>query len=264
MCFVDITPRSDYLDLFAHNYDMIINVNVLLYSFIHISFALHLYKISDDAIWLVPYTAPQLPTCTRIIHGILFVATLEVLASLCVVIASTLQWIVWEDEEIVLGAIGAGICWVIALVLYIRKWLKRRRRANAQSELERRTTQQTTNTEYGSTDHHPEEENIIDRPSDEDDIDDKVSSAPSPCTVISFTTLGALDEVSLDLCLGTFFAACIILFIVVFFLHQCQPLLDWLDRIPLYGIVTMFALVLSVSVIYDVISLDYNEEDVEV
>ena len=229
---------------------------------------------ADDAIWLVPYTAPQLPTCTRIIHGILFVATLEVLACSCVIIASTLQWIVGEDEEIVLGAIGAGICWVIALVLYIRKWLKRRRRSMAQSELERRTTQQTKNTEYGSTDHHPEEENIIDPSDDEDEEDDKVSSTPSPWTVISFTTLGALDEVSyfptlllgkiftpLDLCLGTFFAACIILFIVVFFLHQCQPLLDWLDRIPLYGIVTMFALVLTASVIYDVISLDYNEEE---
>ena len=65
---------------------------------------------ADDAIWLVPFTAPQLPTCTRIIHGILFVATLEVLACLCVIIASSLQMIVGEDKEIVLGAIGAGIC----------------------------------------------------------------------------------------------------------------------------------------------------------
>jgi len=88
--------------------------------------------------------------------------------------------------------------------------------------------------------------------------------APSPWTVISLTTLGALDEISyfpalvvgrvftpFDLCLGTFLAALVVLMIVTCFLQPLQPLMTWLDRIPLYGIVAMFATVLTMSVLWD-------------
>jgi len=231
---------------------------------------------ADDAIWLVPYMSPSLPTCTRIIHGALFVFTLEFLACGCVAMASGLQWAVSADQhggdaesssegkwdkEIVLRSIGAGICWVIALVLYIRKWLKRRRRAVVQNT-------QVVSNKYGSISNSEEDDEPDGEMSslgyEEDDDEDEVPSRPSPWTVISFTTLGALDEVSyfpslllgkiftpLDLCLGTFFAACIILVVVTIFLSQCSPLLDWLDRIPLYRIVSTFALVLTAGVIVD-------------
>ncbi|KAL7542938.1 hypothetical protein ACHAXR_012224 [Thalassiosira sp. AJA248-18] len=227
---------------------------------------------ADDAIWLVPYTSPSLPTCTRLIHGALFVFTLEFLVCGCVVVASGLQWAVAtnrdgddmqtssEDqwmEEIILGSIGAGICWIIALVLYVRKLLKKKRRAVAQAELHRATTTKAGN-KYGAIE---ESEKALES---EEDEADTVPSRPSPWTVISLTTLGALDEVSyfpslllakmftpLDLCLGTFFAACIILVVVTLFLSQCKPLLHWLDRIPLYGIVTAFAVVLTAGVIVD-------------
>ena len=106
---------------------------------------------------------------------------------------------------------------------------------------------------------------------DDNDEDDGEASGvpgrPSPWTVISLTTLGALDEVSyfpslllgkfftpLDLCIGTFIAACLILVVVTLFLSQCKPVLDWLDRIPLYGIVLVFALALTTGVILDMMS----------
>ena len=232
---------------------------------------------ADDAIWLVPYTSPSLPTCTRIIHASLFVFTLEFLACCCVIVSSGLHWAVdanyndgntW-DVQLVLSSIGAGICWAIALGLYIKKWLKRRRRAAARVELQRRTTQQAGNT-YGSISEHSEEGNNARNEEEEDpEQSDGVSSEPSPWAVISFTTLGALDEViyfpslllakmftPLELCLGTFFAANIILIVVTLFLSQCNPLLQWLDRIPLYGIVSAFAVVLTIGVIMDIISGD--------
>jgi hypothetical protein len=232
---------------------------------------------ADDAIWLVPYTAPYLPLSTRIIHGFLFILTLEVLACGCVAISSLFQWAVaskktssssdvkWPDEEIILGSIGAGLCWVIAIVLFVRKYLKKLRRTTEQGlhlsekELHRAVTQKVSN-QYGSI------------PSDDDIDENQVSSRPSPWAVISFTTLGALDEVSYfpslllggvftpyDLCLGTFLAACIVLVLVTVFLAQCKPLLDFLDRIPLYGIVSTFAAALTLGVIFDVMMNDETE-----
>ncbi len=235
---------------------------------------------ADDAIWLVPYTSPSLPSYTRIIHASLFVFTLELLACCCVAVASGLQWTVVathdtgdneslldekRDEAILLGSIGAGICYVIALVLYIRKCLKRRRHAKTHK----------TRSKYGSI--VDSEEKICLSIGDSKQChvhaeseahlvhEDRVSSQPSPWTVISLTILGALDEVSyfpslllgnvftpLELCLGTFFAACIILIAVTLFLSRCKPILDWLDRIPLYGIVLAFALVLTAGIIADI------------
>lgn len=235
---------------------------------------------ADDAIWLVPYTSPSLPTCTRLVHGALFVVTLEFLVCCCVVLAIWLQWAVtttkspsegkW-DEEAILGSIGAGICYTIALLLYIRKWLRQRRRKK-QVLLHRATTEKISNL-YGSIDGSQEFRDRDEcelQPGDaggEDKGEETVPSQPSPWTVISFTMIGALDEVSyfpslllgkiftpLDLCVGTFFAACIILAVVTLFLSQCKPVLDWLDRIPLYVTVFAFALALTASAILDTMS----------
>ncbi|KAL7492956.1 hypothetical protein ACHAWT_002092 [Skeletonema menzelii] len=229
---------------------------------------------ADDAIWLVPYTSPSLPFCTRLIHGALFIATLEVLVCISVAVASGLQWAVSDgkNEEILLGSIGAGFCWIIAAALYIKKWLKRRRRAAAQSQFQQQTTHPTDN--YGSID-RPEdgtgellqdaEQSLSCKADSDDEDDDRIQL--SPWAVVSFTFLGALDEISyfpslvlgglftpLDLCLGTFFASCIVLVVVTLFLSRCKPLLDWLDDIPLYNIVGTFAIVLTAGVVWDVLA----------
>lgn len=214
---------------------------------------------ADDAIWLVPYTSPSLPVCARFVNGALFVFTLEFLVCCCVVVASWLQWAVattddggtvelsseskWS-EEVILGSIGAGICYSIALVLYIRKWLKRRRRNDHYVQLHRASTKKISNT-YGTAqvDRDREERESFQEYDDEHDVEeDTVPTRPSPWAVISFTTIGALDEVSyfpslllgkiftpLDLCVGTILAACIVLVVVTFFLSHCKPILDCLD-----------------------------------
>ncbi|KAL9183503.1 hypothetical protein ACHAXT_004359 [Thalassiosira profunda] len=248
-----------------------------------------------DAIWLVPYMSPSLPLLTRITHGVLFVATFECLVAGSVGVAVGMRWAVEANEfgegdaqsitgegkrkrDIVLGSIAAAICWVVAIALYLRKVLKRRRRAEAMAMLHRATTQRVKNTTYyGTVDDCPECHAMgWNAPLDEEDEDeeekdknpaeeeDMVSRRPSPFTVVSLTALGSLDEVSyfpslvlgsvfspLDLCLGTLVASCIILLAISLLLSTCGPLLHWLDRIPLYGIVAAFALVLTVSVVLE-------------
>jgi hypothetical protein len=76
--------------------------------------------------------------------------------------------------------------------------------------------------------------------------------------IMSLTTLGALDEISYfpallvgnvfspsELCIGTLLASGIILVIVLMFLSKFKPLVDFLDSIPLYGIVGIFAVILT-------------------
>lgn len=192
---------------------------------------------------------------------------------ICVAFASGFRLVVsgGNDENILLGSIGAGICWVIAVGLYIKKWLKRRRKASAQLELQRASTLRVEN--YGSVKTSEEDfsnERLQDAElsldcealKDENDI----GTILCPWAVISFTFLGALDEISyfpslvlggvftpIDLCLGTLFAAIIILIVVTLLLSECKPLLDWLDRIPLYAIVATFAIVLTAGVVLDVL-----------
>ena len=84
---------------------------------------------------------------------------------------------------------------------------------------------------------------------------------------MSLTTLGALDELSyfpalligkiftpLEICLGTLLAAVIILMVVGCCLAQCRPLVNCLDRIPIYTVIAVFATILTLEVLYEWLS----------
>jgi hypothetical protein len=224
----------------------------------------------DDAVWLVPYLAsPSLSLRAKALHAFLFVGTLVSLAVACVMLAEVIQRTAFsyanpEQTEIILGAIGAGICWIIALVLFIRKMLKRRRRAEQArllaEDAEAPPSSTPNETTYGST--QPQEEEWHDEDWQE------LPSSMSPWTVISLTTLGALDELSyfpalilggifspVELCVGTLFASLVILIIVTCFLARLQPVVDCFDRIPLYAIVAVFATLLTIETIFDALEL---------
>mmetsp|Transcript_5671 Transcript_5671/g.8612 ORF Transcript_5671/g.8612 Transcript_5671/m.8612 type:complete len:259 (-) Transcript_5671:47-823(-) len=236
----------------------------------------------DDAIWLVPYcTSPHLPTWTKIIHGATFVITLELLSIFCVLVSNIFQGMILFagrgrqgiDASFVLGLVGAIICWAIAIGLYIKKMMKRRKRALAAVAAE------TLETEEGIT-ISAEDNSLIASDGDEEDVDVNAAAAgeiddddssngssdggrdipstPSIRMVASLTTLGALDEISyfpailvghvfspVELCVGTLFATLIILVIVLLFLSKFKPVVDFLDSIPLYGIVGTFAVILT-------------------
>lgn len=213
---------------------------------------------ADDAVWLVPYVVSnQLPIQHRVIHAVLFVGTLETMVLLCVLTAETIRSFVTNDY--ILGALAATLCWGIALFLYIKKILKKRRREiqQANAPLINNNLSLDDGSSYGSVPYHAPD-------SDDNNVGEGGAVSLSPWTVVSLTFLGALDEVSyfpslllgkvfspLDLCLGTFLAACLVLSVVTLFLSRCQPLLDCLDRIPLYAILSIFATILTVGVILD-------------
>lgn len=235
----------------------------------------------DDAIWLIPYcTSPQLPALTKAIHGFTFIATLETLAILCVVIAKVFRGFLIHhfesdsnrDEGFLLEVAGAIICWAIAIGLYIKKFLKRRRRAMAvksksNSGEDRSLVKEDEDDEKEDLDLDgvAAEINAVkegNSASDEEEGDCGVGirQSPSIWMVISLTTLGALDEISYfpallvghvftgkELCIGTLLASGIILAIVLKCLSKFKPLVDFLDTIPLYGIVGMFAIILTVG-----------------
>lgn len=240
----------------------------------------------DDAVWLVPYvSSPSIPLRTRTIHAIIFVGTLVGLGVACVIAAELIsQAVLLKDgnEDIVLGTAGALLCWVIAGLVYTKKMLKRRKRRLAAEAAAVGDQPGSVGAPLSSGNNY---QAIGAGPADDDNGDEASSSSsdsslageiskdPSVWTVISLTTLGALDEISyfpalvvgkvftpFDLLMGTFLAACLILSIVVFLLAKCKPLIRWLDSIPLYGIVAMFATILTIGVVFDVVSGGKEDE----
>jgi cadmium resistance protein CadD (predicted permease) len=195
----------------------------------------------DDAIWLVPYVTSG-PLVVRWIHMTTFVVTLVALALMCVVVSRGLVNLVPSQDSWILGAIGAGLCWAIAIGLYVKKWLKKRRRAAAQQQ-----QQLEAGEGYGAVVRQEENEE-----------EETMPLEASPWTVASLTFLGALDEISYfpallvghiftgwELVAGAFLAACGILVVISMFLVTCRPVIEWLDRIPLYNVVGFFAVILT-------------------
>ena len=96
------------------------------------------------------------------------------------------------------------------------------------------------------------------------------SEKAQPWTVIALTAIGFLDEISYfpavilgnifdiyQLCLGTLFAAFIMVMIqAILSNNYCiQPIIKFLDNhIPLYGIISIFATILTVHLIIDIVS----------
>jgi len=260
----------------------------------------------DDAIWLIPYTtSPHLPKMTKIIHALTFLFTLEFLSIGCVGVYTLMEYYLRstlnhsssteENDETawIMELFGALLCWSIAIFLFVKKLIKRRKKKRRMELLEQEeqlklleqpcvlgpanhstlgeslalsSTSDGTYGTYEFTDRsrYSYDSKVID---DEEgtnkvnvdyDNTDNIPTTPSVWMVISLTTLGALDEISyfpalimghiftpFQLCLGAFLAGYFILIVIVFFLAQFQPLVDFLDRIPLYGIVGMFAIILT-------------------
>lgn len=201
----------------------------------------------DDCVWLVPFIAKRE---TALCHGSLFVVTLTSMAILVTgttcLFSSRLPF-----SGTILQGIGALLCWSLAGYLLYRSVQKRRRR------------QQQT---HSNQDEEAPLLTSLDQPSNDassnpSDLEDQISQ---PWMVVTLTFVGSLDEIvyfpglllghlfaAWELCLGAFLAACIMLLVVLTCLRQCQPLLDWLDRIPLYVVVTVFAVLVTVQFIQD-------------
>jgi hypothetical protein len=217
----------------------------------------------DDTVWLVPFvTSPSLSATSKLCHALLFIATLQALTLLCVLLASGIQVALpilgfknEHNEEHILTCISAIFCWVIAGFFYLKKLLKRRAVVNAVS------LSGSNDEERPLSSNHQENYTKLSDTNTSHGLNEREADISfSPLTVVTLTTIGALDELSYfpslltghifyprQLLVGALVASVVILAVVFAFLSKCKPLLDFLDRIPLYGIVAMFALILTVQ-----------------
>ena len=239
----------------------------------------------DDSVWLLPFIGTSsLSLEARWIHACTFLATLMLLALACCLVAVAVQRGVsvhtkleQEKLEIKLEWIAVIFCWLLAIGFFIKKQLKKRRR-RLQREQEQLGEQHQdgfpkVKVEYGAVSQQPPKSNE-EKPVDieEGDNDPRRPKTSQPWTVVSLTTLGFLDEISYfpalivgdiftawELFFGTLFAGLIMLGIQVFLTTQCKPLIDFLDdRVPLYAIITVFAIVLTLHLVWDIVTVDYD------
>ncbi|GAX16937.1 hypothetical protein FisN_5Hh314 [Fistulifera solaris] len=148
-------------------------------------------------------------------------------------------------SEIVLQGTGALLCWLLAGYLLYRSLQKQTRRQQQQQS-------------FDPNEAMP----LVTPPSSQiGAIDDDVTQ---PWMVVTMTFVGSLDEImyfpglllghlftAWELCLGAFLAGCIMLLVVLTCLRQSQPLMNFLDRIPLYVVVAVFAVVMTVQLIQE-------------
>jgi hypothetical protein len=194
--------------------------------------------------------------------------------------------------DILAGAFGATLCWTFAGYFYCKSVRKRRRKrqkqeldavASSNASTDYTDIQSSTTTPlitgtshdtinlYGSTTEHVSLTSEA-APSCETNGNESGIGmmTAQPWSVVALTITGALDEVSYfpalivgkvftvtELIIAACFTVGIMLLIVTQFLSKCRPLLQCLDRIPLYGIITLFAIILTIDVVWDAI-IAYN------
>lgn len=81
----------------------------------------------EDCIWLIPFVAQASSRRVALVHGLIFVITYVFLALLTCLLSLALQEslsTVLQDNDAVLEAIGAFLCWILAAVLFFRDWKK--------------------------------------------------------------------------------------------------------------------------------------------
>lgn len=235
-------------------------------------------------------TANHLPTNTKIIHAATFILTLQLLTMGCIIVSKIFQHFIlrWpstsdNDSSFVLELVGALMCWSIAIFLYVKKMKKKRRQQlkKALDESEKLLAKELIKTsssppsedqpllpELGMVDDENRkevQESSSSSNSSESDVleGSDIPIEPSIRMVMTLTGLGALDEMSYfpallvgkvfsptQLLTGTFVASGIVLIVVLYFLSRFKPLVDFLDSIPLYVIVAIFASIMTIGLFF--------------
>ncbi len=200
----------------------------------------------------------------RLIHGILFCATLQLACFvswiLCLTVGSILnvQTLTYAGKpmkvEDVMSILTIILTWIIALVLFIKSVLKRRNKHKRLLSL----AQSGVNYESIADDNLQDSEDSLNSFRLQSEI--TLETEPQLATVFCLTLSGALDEMLCfpsfmlarmfsypELAVGSLLACLTIITVLTLFLSTCKPLLDALDKIPLFVIVAGYAIILTVS-----------------
>lgn len=236
----------------------------------------------EDCIWLVAFVAQAPDRRLAIINGCVFVLTFCSMTVITCVLALALdkslsQFI--ETNDFVFQTIGAAFCWILAGILYYKAWrsMQRKRQSTPtppSTVLVKEGEEPSETYSYGAV----EDQRDFDRCESSLSYDDgetaaiwselpptlRSVSSSQQWVVVSLTLLGSIDEIAYfpglvvgqiftvtELCLGSLMAALMILFLVDVLVRHCRMCLFVLDQIPIYAVVTFFALVLSLQVIYE-------------
>lgn len=196
-----------------------------------------------------------------------------------------------ESLSFYCGLVGAVLCWLFFGFFYYKSWKKTQRKLQRRSQEKESVSPcevsniagsdaATVSNDYGAMESQPmlstsATNNVTDNVNSNgllnesavtnDDESNKINSIQL-WTVITLTILGALDEVAYfpsvilghvftipELIIGTIIASSGILIVVYCFLAPCKPVLRVLDKIPIYGVVGVFAVLLTIGVISDLV-----------
>jgi len=214
------------------------------------------FTTADDALWLIPFLTKQsYSKQTKIIHGLVFLLTLQLVVHICSLVVDLFGMYFFVDKY--LPWIAALVCWSVALYLYVKKYLKRLKRVRENERLEKE--EQSVLTNSNNQHRYDEIEENKDISEEEQENDDSAQ----PLLVMTLTFLGASDEFAYfptllintftvwELSMGALIACFLILIVITVFLTRMKPVLEWMDSIPLYAIVSLFAVFLSFEAIYE-------------
>jgi len=224
----------------------------------------------DDALWLVPFIGSRKRSSQRhMVNMVVWFCTLQSL----VLAAQLFVWLgvglgragLFESLgmhwplELCLSFFGVVAVWII-MIIFLIKWilklyhkaqkkkLKKAQKASEGSAL--KPNEEVVG--YGGSGQKEGETT----PSEEREQPSLFSDI---CSVCSLTIMGGLDEVAYfpsllltrmftleEMCLGTLLAAVILLIILQWFLARFTPVLELMDKIPLWVIVAIFASVMTI------------------
>lgn len=233
----------------------------------------------EDCVWLIPFVAQAALVSPRIalIHALIFVATFAacsvVSCSIAVILSSAIVGSI-TNSDLVLEVAGAALCWIFAGYFGWQAYRKRRAKESSRihPEVDEESLLQETPPEqpiadqsrslYGTTEvhiHQEEGRGGSDVPQNQE--------VAQPWVIVSLTILGSLDEISYfpalivgeiftsaELIMGTVIASLLILLLVESIQRYCHCCLAVLDRIPLYAVIAVFAIILSIEAIVDVLT----------
>lgn len=231
----------------------------------------------DDCVWLVPFVAAAPTRRIAVVHATVFLFTLQGLA--LILSMGTLLVVIWhkgtnsdnssnvDNDDSILAIVAAILCWLLAGALIFKKIQKQKRKRERQNldvgmvAYGTIPSTETTGNEEGAL--TPTGTTIND--DDEEDEHGQNNKTENPLMIMTLTLLGFMDELAyfpslilggmfsaVELWLGTVLAGLIMLGIVTICLAPFKPFIDWLDKhVKLYGVVTIFAIILTVQVILD-------------
>ena len=213
---------------------------------------------ADDALWLIPMLSHSKNSfIERCAHCLTFVLTLQMacfFSWIISIIFTKMISVVTTDGISLqhrLELCGVVLCWAIAIGLFIKSEIKRRKRLRNEHNQTPLVNQDSEKARYNSI---PVEcgEAVGGATTSHD--------APQIATVMTLTLLGALDEIIcfpmfiingsfsyMELSVGCFVASLTVVMVVLFMLKTFKPLLEFFDTIPLYGIIAVYALMLTIS-----------------